>query len=154
MSKITMLEKYQHTLADLKNLDSPMSIEVAWVFQELLYRIEVLQVCQMFTTTAPTGDDERAMILHYQMVDIYFENLKCDRRHGPPASDQEQDRRNTAHQSLCRVVNDYRKQFGSFRASTPEQYKNEIRKVIAAFLPVWIQTRNTYINIMTKETTA
>lgn len=151
MAKLTMLEKYQLAFADITKQESPMTHEQSWTFQELLYRMEVLQVCQMFTVVAPVGNDMRAMLTHYQMVDGYFENLKCERRNGLAASEDEQKQRDTAHQSLCRIVTDYRKRFGSFTPGSPDQYKNEIGKAITTFLPAWIQTRNTYIEISTKE---
>lgn len=151
MAKLTMLEKYQVTFAEIAKQESPMTLEQAWTFQELLYRIEVLQICQMFTVVAPVGNDMRAMLTHYQMVDGYFENLKCERRNGLAASEEEQKQRDTVHQNRCRIVNDYRKRFSSFTPGNPEQYKKEIGKAITTFLPAWIQTRNTYINIITKE---
>lgn len=151
MAKLTMLEKYQHTFADIAKQGTQMTPEQAWSFQELLYRMEVLQVCQMFTATAPVGNDMREMLMHYQMVDGYLENLKCERRNGLVASEEEQKQRDTVHQNLCRIVNDYRKRFGSFTPGNPEQYKKEIGKTITTFLPAWIQTRNAYIKITTRE---
>jgi len=151
MSKPTLLEKYQLTYADLTKRESPLPLEAVRTFQELLYRTEVLQVCQMFTVTAPVGNDLGAMLKHYQMVDGYFESIKSERRIGPAASEEVQSRRDTAHQNLCRIVADYRKRFGSFKPGDPEQYKNEIGNVISTFLPAWIQMRNTLIHISTKE---
>lgn len=151
MTKLTLLEKYQATFADMVKNKEKLSLEQAWLFQELLYRIEVLQVCQMFTQTAPVGNDLRAMFTHYQMVDGYFENLKSERRNRLAASEKEQKQRETISQNLCRVMNDYRKRFSSFSPSTPEQYRNEISKVISTMLPVWVQMRNVYTPIKTKE---
>lgn len=151
MAKLTMLEKYQNAFVEISQLGSAMALEQAWIYQELLYRMEVLQVCQMFSVIAPIGNDMSEMFTHYQMVDGYFETLKCERHNGLAASEEEQKQRDTAHQNLCRVVSDYRKRFSSFTPGNQEQYKNEIRKTISTFLPAWMQTRNTYINIKTKE---
>ena len=150
MAKLTMLEKYQHIFAEFAR-QSPIPLELVWVYQELLYRMEVLQVCQMFAASAPVGADMQAMLTHYRMTDGYLESLKSERRYGTAASEEEQKQRDTAHQNLCRVITDSRKRFGSFRPSAPDQYKNEIVKTINTFLPAWIQTRNTYIKIVTKE---
>ena len=155
MSKLTMLEKYQLAFADIAKQISPAAIDAARTCQELLYRIEVLQVCQMFNATAPIGDDRQAMFKHYQMVDIYLANLVQERHNGlAAASEAEEARRGTVYQSLGNIVDDYRKCFRSFRPESPDQYKREIGKAIIAFLTVWIQMRNTYINIATKETAA
>ena len=154
MSKLTMLEKYQLAFANIAKQIFPASLDAAWTFQELLYRIEVLQVCQMFNASAPIGDDLQAMFNHYQMVDIYLANLVQERQKGLAASETEKAQRATVYQNLCHIIADYRKRFGSFQPKEPEQYKKEISKVIGAFLPVWIQMRNTYINISTKEIAA
>ena len=49
-------------------------------------------------------------------------------------------------QSFTQVVQDGRKRFSSFNASTQEQYKTCINNYIKTILPVWMQYRNTYIN--------
>lgn len=151
MAKMTMLERYQRSFIELTQQAAGMPLEQAWTYQELLYRMEVLQVCQMFSAIAPVGDDLRAMHMHYQMVDGYLEALKTERRSAFVASEEEQKQRDTSHQNLCRIVNDYRKRFGSFVPGNPEQYKNEICQAITTFLPAWIQTRNAYIKLNTKE---
>lgn len=151
MAKLTLLEKYQIAFAEMVKDKGALSLEQAWSFQELLYRIEVLQVCQMFTMTAPVGNDLRAMVTHYQMVDGYFENLRSERRNGLVASEKEQKQRETVSQNLSRITNDYRKRFSSFSPSAPDQYKNEISRVISTMLPAWIQMRNVYAPIKMKE---
>ncbi len=146
----SMLEKYQQKLADISS-QQPVSAEQAWIFQELLYRIGALQACQTFCAAAPVGDDMQAMYTHYQMVDGYLENLKIERRFGLHTGDEEKKQRETAHQNLCRIVVDYRKRFGSFSPTEPNQYKTEILKTITTFLPAWIQARNAYTNINSRE---
>lgn len=150
MANMTMLEKYQHMFAGIASRQ-PVPLEQAWVYQELLYRMEALQICQMFCANAPAGADMQAMFAHYQMVDSYLENLKNERRGSFSAGDEEQKQRETAHQNLCRIVQDYRKRFGSFSPSAQGQYKNEIGKTITTFLPAWIQVRNAYIKINSRE---
>ena len=151
MANLTMLEKYQIAYAELAKQGNSMTLEQAWTMQELLYRMEVLQACQMFTLIAPVGGDMRAMLTHYQMVDGYLESLKTERRNGLASREEEQKQRDTAHQNLCRIVNDYRKRFSSFSPTRPEQYKSEITRAITTFLPAWVQSRNTFIKITTKE---
>lgn len=147
----TMLEKYQTLYDDLVNRDAKMSTEDIWVFQELLYRIEVLQVCQTLLMDAPVGKEMSSMFCHYQLTDAYIENLKLERRLGLHADQEIQKQRDTALQNLCRIANDYRKRFSSFSPAKEDQYKAEIGKVIKTFLPAWISYRNKYINITSKE---
>lgn len=151
MANKTMLEKYQIMIADITSQQAPIPLDQVWVYQELLYRMEALQVCQMLAAAAPVGSDKKAMFTHYQMTDGYLENIKNERRCALTATDEEKKQRDTAYQNLCRVVVDYRKRFSSFTPAKPEQYKNEISKTITTFLPAWIQARNAYITINTKE---
>ena len=53
----------------------------------------------------------------------------------------------TAEESLQKVVRENRRQFSSFKANTPEQYKGAICKLVNTFLPIWLQYRETYIHI-------
>lgn len=145
-----MLEKYQNLYAGLVNRETTLSTEDIWVFQEILYRIEVLQVCRILFLNAPVGREMSEMFSHYQMTDAYIENLKLERRCGIQADQGLQKQRDTAHQNLCRVVDDYRKRFSSFAPAKEDQYKAVIGKVINTFLPAWISYRNTYINITSK----
>ena len=149
----TMLEKYMISFSEISKM-SPLPIERMWEFQELIYRIEVLQVCQMFSKMAPLGNkaNQSSLITHYHMVDGYFECLKNERRIGPTADENLLKQRDTAHQNLGLIITDYRKRFQSYNVKTPEQYGNDIGKVISTFLPAWVQFRNTYINISSKET--
>lgn len=46
-----------------------MTLGDTMVYQELLYRIQVLETCQMLCKTAPVTTDTRELVGHYQMVD-------------------------------------------------------------------------------------
>lgn len=119
--------------------------EQAWEYQELLYRIEVLEACQMFDMIAPVDCDAKAMLLHYQMVDAYIQGLCAERRYGTVADEHRKKQRETARDNLLRVIQDYRKRFSSFNPDRPEQYKKEIWRTICSLLPAWLQYRNTYV---------
>jgi len=143
----TMLEKYLNILNGLMKRDTPFTAEEMFTYQEVLYRIEVLQVCQTYAKNAPINIEIPNMIKHYQMIDVYFENLKLERKYGMKMDEEIQKKQDTAHQNLCLVINDYRKRFGSFAPQKEGQYKSEIGKVINTFLPAWIGYRNQYIQI-------
>ena len=151
MANQTTLEKYKILLSGIIAKQPNIPPDQVWVCQELCYRIDVLQVCQLFALSAPAETDRDAMVAHYRMMDGYFEGLTTERRYGSAVSEEQQARRDTAHANLRRVAEDYRKRFGSFSPSAPEQYKREIAKVIATFLPAWIQLRNAYVAINSRE---
>lgn len=117
------------------------------VFQELSYRICVLETFQAFVKTAPITTEGSALSFHYQMLDAYIRFIESERKFGTAADKNGKMKRETAHHTLCNVTQDNRKRFSSFHASSPEQYKKEISNLANTVLPVWIEYRNTYVNI-------
>jgi hypothetical protein len=119
-----------------------------WRQQELLYRIEVLEACQLFAKTAPQSTETGDLVWHFQMMDAYIQNLTIERRFGAKADETLQNRRNTSLVNLLRVIQDYRKRLGSFSPGNDAGfYRKTITSVIQAVLPAWIQYRQTYIEI-------
>lgn len=117
------------------------------IMQELNYRICVLETFQSFCKSAPVTTDPRVMGYHFQMVDVYVRCILKERRFGLKADEEGQKRRETAFSSFERVVQDGKKRFSSYKIGTEEQYKTSISQYIHTILPVWIQYRNTYINL-------
>ena len=115
--------------------------------QELNYRICVLETFQTFCKSAPITMDTKAMGYHFQMVNAYVNFVLNERRFGPKADADGQKKRETALASFERVVQDGKKRFTSFSAGTNEQYKKSISQYVNTILPVWMQYRNTYINL-------
>jgi len=146
----TMLETYQ---AQKGSFDNSIQIalpgpEQIWRQQEVLYRIEVLETCQMFVKTAPNSVDVSLLVAHYQMVDAYVQNLTLERKYGVNSGDEMKKQRDTAYGSLNQVIEGYRKSFGSFSPGNDAGcYRKAIARVIQTVLPVWIQYRQTYTEI-------
>ena len=124
-------------LSEYKNLKNEMekqigaghaSLEQLMLYQELLYRIEVLYASQAFCQTAPVTTDVAVLSGHYQLVDAYIQCL-------------------TASETLEKVVLDCRKRFSSFTPTDQNQYRKGVSILINTVLPVWLKLRNTYINI-------
>ena len=79
-------------LSEYKNLKNEMekqigaghaSLEQLMLYQELLYRIEVLYASQAFCQTAPVTTDVAVLSGHYQLVDAYIQCLTKERRPRP-----------------------------------------------------------------------
>lgn len=116
-------------------------------YQELVYRIGVLEAFKAFSRSAPVTLDTKIMGQHYQIADSNIRALLTERQIGPKPDEEGRKKRETALTALKRVVEDGRKRFGSFSVTSQEQYKNCIGSLINTVMPVWIQYRNTYINI-------
>lgn len=124
-----------------------MSLEQLMIYQELLYRIEVLETCQTMCKSAPATINVPELCGHYKLVDAYILCLTKERRLGQPADQTLKAQRETASENLIRIVTDCRKRFASFQPSGLDQYRNSIGGMINTVLPAWLQFRNTYINI-------
>lgn len=124
-----------------------MTLGDSMVYQELLYRIQVLETCQMLCKTAPVTTDTRELIGHYQLVDAVLFCAGREHAFGVPAQDQRKAQRKVAGENLSKVVTDCRKRFSSFQAKSPEQYRKSITAMVSTVLVAWVQLRNTYVPI-------
>lgn len=145
----TLLDQYRERQNKFRSqiAENSLPLEDLLVMQELNYRICVLETFQSFCKSAPITMDAKVMSYHFQMVDAYVRFILNERKFGLKADAEGQKRRETARESLERVVQDGRKRFTSFSAGTQEQYKKCIRNFSNTILPVWMQYRNTYVNI-------
>jgi len=146
----TILESYRNMkTAHESGIQTGNAGQVSvWTYQELLYRIEVLEVCQMFVKSAPDSVDIKILVTHYQMVDAFVQNLTLERRYGVNSGDEAKKQCDTAYGSLIQVIEGYRKGFGSFAPGNDSGcYRKAIAGVIQTVLPVWIQYRQTYTEI-------
>ena len=146
----TMLETYQEQKSKFDNSIQTVAPdpEQVWRQQEILYRIEVLETCQMFVKSAPDSVDIKPLVTHYQMVDAFVQNLTLERRYGVNSGDEAKKQCDTAYGSLIQVIEGYRKGFGSFAPGNDSGcYRKAIAGVIQTVLPVWIQYRQTYTEI-------
>jgi len=128
----TKLEQYYQTKQQLTARIENGSITVDQLlgYQELLYRISVLESCMNFVKTAPVTNDMKAMSFHYQVVEALLTSLTQERLFGIPADEKLRKQRSTALNNLQTVVTSFRKQFQSFKPTTPDAYKAAVTKMI------------------------
>lgn len=145
----TILDQYLQKQTEIKSQVSENSLpmDTLLLMQEVNYRICVLETLKIFCQTAPVTMDTKSMGYHYQMVNAYVRFLVNERKFGPKTDPEGQKKRETAMTSLEQVVNDSGRQFSSFKATTQEQYRKCVCDMVNTVLPIWIQYRNTYINL-------
>lgn len=81
----TVLENYYNLRSevDKRIAQGNVSADAIWWHGELVYRIGVLETCQMFCKTAPICLETNILQGHYQMLDAYVQSLALERRYGP-----------------------------------------------------------------------
>lgn len=117
------------------------------VFQELNYRIEVLETFQCFCKTAPVTADAGIIGYHHQLVLAFVKKIVTERQLGERSDQEGTKRRETAQNSLQSVVDDCSKRFSAFRAESEGQYQKALGAFINTILPVWLQYRTSYVDI-------
>ena len=141
--RIDFMDAHKETMPSPKQL---------WKLQEIMYRIEVLEVFKQFAVAAPLSTDWNVIRNHYLIVDAYAENLSKERDLPAAAPDSDiQKQRQTAFESLISVMTDFRKRYKSYKPQGPEQYQKDIERTIATVLPAWVQYRNTINEIKLTE---
>lgn len=143
----TTLEQYYQTKQQLnaKMAEGKFTNDQLLGYQELMYRISVLESCMMFLKTAPVSTDTSVLGFHYKVVDALFTCMLQERQFGLPADEKVKKQRATALENLHMVINSFHRPFQSFAPNTPEVYRETISKMITTVLPVWLQYRYTYI---------
>jgi len=149
----TVLEEYRALRQDMETsmqeaIPSPGQL---WAYQELLYRISVIEVLSRFFAAAPFTVDGNALLRHFQMLSGYLQHLIRERRYNDSASEKVQKMRQTSHENLCRIVQNHRARFQRYAPHSMDQYQRDIGNVINTVLPAWLQYRNTLINIQSEE---
>ncbi len=139
---IAQLESYKKQIGD--GTFAPKDLIF---FQELNYRVEVLETLRAFCTCAPQTEDTKEIAQHYQMVVAYLRFLQTERRFGLKADQEGKQRRDTAAASYEAVLSDCCKRFSEFQPKDPQHYQKTIRQFISTVLPLWIQLRSTFVKI-------
>ena len=149
----TVLENYYNLRHEVEQriAQGESSADAVWWYGELVYRIGVLETCQMYLRSAPITREVPCLQGHYMMLDAYVQNLARERRYGPNRGPDTQKERDAAQVNLERVIQDYRKRFTGFQPAEPEAYQKEIGRVITTLLPAWLQYRNTFVPLKNKK---
>ena len=146
---MTLLEQYSAKLNEMneKIRAGQLPPEEMLVYQELVYRIAVLNTCKAFCAGAPVTMETAKLCCHYQVVIMYVKMLSGERQVGSKTDEDGKKKRGAAKETIDRVMNDGVRRFSSFNPKADDHYKKTVSEFINAYISVWIQYRNTYINI-------
>ena len=144
-----LLEVYKNKQAELQEKIGAkgLKLDVLPVLQELNYRIFVFETIQAFCRTAPVTLEKKTLSYHFQLISASLRSLIGERKFGPQPDEELKQKRDTASSSLEKVISDGIERFKGFDPMEPIEYKNKVSKLVNAILNVWIQYRNTYVNV-------
>lgn len=144
-----LLDQYLQKQAEIRDQIAANALrgDSLIIMQEVTYRICVLEIFQSYCLAAPQTMDFCVMGYHYQLVDANIQFLLSERKFGPKVDENGKKKRETAEDSLNRVIADQRKRFSNYRPMTQGQFRKDICAMVNTILPVWVSYRNTYINI-------
>lgn len=143
------LDIYLEKQAELKSQISANSLppDSLIVYQELNYRIDVLETCKALFKTAPVTTDLRVLSYHYRLFELIVCALLEEHKIGTKVDEEGKKKREASRSALDRVIQDGRKRFNGYKVSSQEQYKKDFGTFVNSVLVLWIQYRNTYVNI-------
>ncbi len=146
---MTIMEQYQEQVKELdQQLEAgKLPLTKMPILQELKYRISVMESLRAFSKLSPITLDKQKIGFHYNITKTYLTLLVGEHPLGPTVDEEGEQRRETAEDSLLRVVEDGARKFKKFSFENEDEYRNRIVKHITAVLPIWIQYRNTYIKL-------
>ncbi len=139
------LEKQKAVRAHIEAGELPP--DQLFYFQELNYRICVLETMRDFCNSAPQTTELRILSTHYRVVDAYVRFILAERQFGCKTDEDGEKRRETAHTALEKVVFDCARKFSGYQVSSANQYKEQITTAINTIMPVWLEYRTTYIKL-------
>lgn len=145
----TLLDNYKNKQESFNAMiaKNELPLDCVLTLQEVKYRICVFETMRNFCQTAPVTMEAKYMGYHYQLVDAYLHFLVAEHKFGPKVDENGQRKRETAAESLARVIADQKKRFSNYHPANQDQYKRDIGNMINSVLAVWVQYRDAYIKI-------
>ena len=119
----------------------------AFAYQELKYRISNLETLNAIGACTPVTTDKYVISLHYEVTSLLLKNLVDERCTGSRTDEEGKKKRETAKNTLIGVYNSGSKKSKSLIIDSVQVYKKYISEFVNAFIPVWIQYRDTLFKI-------
>ncbi len=141
-----LVEEYRLRRRNLEQKDE-LSAKDLLVYEELLYRIHVIQVLKFLLEHAPVSREISTLAGHWEAVDALASHLCQERRLSPSPDAQIQQQRDTARQFLMEILTEQRRRFFVYMPENERQYQADIRDTLQCLLFAWLQYRETMMPI-------
>ena len=136
-----LYEEYQRQVEETE-----LPLKKLLEYQELKYRIFVIDTFRSFERIIPLTDDKKEIQRHYYVVSKFIRSLLTEHKYGTKTDETGMKVRETAERALLKVVSDGERRFKSLAIQFQQYYKS-IYDYFQTVLIVWTQYRESYIKI-------
>ena len=136
-----LYEEYQRQVEETE-----LPLKKLLEYQELKYRIFVIDTFRSFERIIPLTDDKKEIQRHYYVVSKFIRSLLTEHKYGTKTDETGMKVRETAERALLKVVSDGERRFKSLAIQFQQYYKS-IYEYFQTVLIVWTQYREAYIKI-------
>ena len=136
-----LYEEYQRQVEETE-----LPLKKLLEYQELKYRIFVIDTFRSFERIIPLTDDKKEIQRHYYVVSKFIRSLLTEHKYGTKTDETGMKVRETAERALLKVVSDGERRFKSLAIQFQQYYKS-IYEYFQTVLIVWTQYRESYIKI-------
>ena len=132
-------------------MEGALAVNYLLDYQELAYRVCVLETLKTFSESVPDVEDEKAIHYYGKALAAYLKGLADAHKFAPKADKETLKKRETALNALCSVCEDAGKKIAAYTPSNRKEYAKDMAKMIKPVTIVWAQYRNTLVAIGSSE---
>ena len=121
--------------------------EQLYQFNELLYRINVMETLRMLMATAPVTLETRPQSEHFRVFSALVNGLMNERQIAVSGNPKEVEQRKAAHNAFSTMATCCLKSFHSYVPSAADDYRKSIEQTISAVLSSWVPYRDTFVKL-------
>lgn len=146
---MTILEEYNAKLKTVRAKigEGKGNSMDAFAYQEMKYRIGNLETFNAIGACTPITTDKNDISLHYEVTSLLLRSLIDERSTGSRTDEDGKKKRETAKNTLLSVYNAGANKSRSLVLDSDQVYKKYISEFVNAFIPVWLQYRDTLFKI-------
>ncbi len=146
---MSLLQDYVMLKNEMENrMGDTTGLKSLLLYQELGYRVLVLDTLKAFTDTVPDIEDGKAVRSHTKALMNYIQTIPDGNKFAPKVDETGKKARATALETLREVCEDACDNLDEYVPESQENYAKELSKILRPITSVWSQYRDTLIAIV------
>lgn len=143
-----LLDDYKSRIRDFPSDDDGTDVTALRIYQELSYRVSVLETWKVLIDYAPDWSDVEAVKEHKALLIPFCKQLPYEHLMGiPEPTEKEIKKASTAQKVLETVLEDCLMRVTQFDSTSGQSYRDAICGIISAISKVWLQFRMTLLDV-------